>query len=161
MYSIFQRVIPFEEMLTLMGALEACTLLQRVSLVCPMGTWQIGKAVLRKRFVDFSKNLPNLVGLFGHLYAVTDNFAPMNDHLAKEFRTARPAFRADIQCPPRPRRQARGHGQVNVADMCDDSNMQESYRSPILPLYHSDLLCHIPSRVGILPHQCDAFFQHL
>ena len=127
----------------LLEALESCTKLSRLSLVCPRYlSWEISSEELFNVLVGLCIRLKSLVALFGHFRVPKEVCREATTILKKRMKEERPAFRVDIQ----------------PSDVVD-GRVEDEYHSQVLPLMHSDVLTRIESQVAIFPSNCRSFLQ--
>lgn len=128
----------------LLEALEGCTKLSRLSLVCPSYLpWKISSEEFFNILVGLCTSLKSLVALFGYFCVPKEVCREATTILKKWFKEERPAFRVDIQ-----------PGDVRVA-----GRLEGEYHSQVLPVMHSDILTRIESQVATFPINCRSFIQ--
>ena len=136
----------------LLDALESCTSISRLSLVCP--SWSdsfsenISEEDFTSRMVRLCEKMSQLVALFCYFRVPMVYCQEVNKLLKKKLKMERPAFRVHIE------------SMADENGECDDhENIAYSYNSEEFPVMYKDLLTSFQSQVALFPYSYNSFLQ--
>lgn len=133
----------------LLDALESCTSITRLSLVCPSLYDSFVKIVSEEDFASrmlrLCDKLCQLVALFCYVRPFEYSKAA-NSMIKQWYRRERPALRVDIQ-------------PMVISDQYHVIEMKDSYNSDEFPLMYKELLTSFQSQVALFPIHCNSFLQ--